>query len=79
MPSKLLLAAAGTAAILLGSIPLSAPARAQAAEAEILGLHQLCDKGERKACIRFGMLLEKNRLQHERWRKLHAEWFWWER
>ena len=28
-----------------------------AREAELVGLHQLCDKGDRKACVRFAMLL----------------------
>ena len=39
----------------------STPARAQnAVEAEILGFHQLCDKGDRKACVRFGILIGQN-------------------
>jgi hypothetical protein len=45
----------------------------------MLGYHQLCDKGDRKACVRFGILLGKNEQRHADWRRAHAEWFWWER
>ena len=40
----------------IGSVSMVAsPAHAQSAmEAEIIGFHQLCDKGDRKACVRFG-------------------------
>jgi hypothetical protein len=58
---------------------LVSPAHAQsAAEAEIVGFHQLCDKGDRKACVRFGILLGRNEQRHADWRRAHAEWFWWE-
>ncbi len=57
----------------------SAPAQAQSAvEAEMLGFHQLCDKGDRKACIRFGILIGQNQQRHADWRRGHADWFWWE-
>jgi hypothetical protein len=59
---------------------VTTPAHAQNnVEAEMLGYHQLCDKGDRKACIRFGILLGKNEQRHADWRRAHAEWFWWER
>jgi hypothetical protein len=59
---------------------VATPARAQNnVEAEMLGFHQLCDKGDRKACVRFGILIGKNEQRHADWRKSHAEWFWWER
>jgi hypothetical protein len=38
-------------------------------------LHQLCGKGDQKACIRFGMVLNENRGRHEEWRKSHPEFF----
>ena len=45
-----------------------APVRAQPApaarEAELIGLHQLCDHGDRKACVRFGMMLGEMRERH---------------
>ena len=48
-------------------------------EAEIVGLHQLCDRGDRKACVRFGMLLGESKERHVEWRRLHPDWWWWER
>lgn len=70
-----------TAASVGGSATLIAsPAHAQnAAEAEIIGFHQLCEKGDRKACIRFGILIGRNEQRHADWRRAHADWFWWER
>lgn len=77
--SELLLAAAAlsaTAATLL----FTAPARAQhAREAEMIGFHQLCERGDRRACIRFGIMLGENRARHAEWRRLHPEWWGWER
>lgn len=58
---------------------VAAPAHAQeAAEAEIIGFHQLCQKGDRRACVRFGILLGRNEQRHADWRRAHAEWWWWE-
>ena len=69
-------------ALLLASAVLSSVAvRAEdwkAREAEILGLHQLCDKGDRKACVRFGMMLGEAKERHADWRKSHPEFWWWE-
>ena len=50
-----------------------------ARDAEILGFHQLCDYGDRRACVRFGMLLQQNQDRQIAWRRLHPEWFWWDR
>jgi len=79
MLSKL---AVGAAAALMGIAVLmwSATLRAQnAREAEMLGFHQLCDRGDRKACIRFGIMIGENRERHAEWRRLHPEFWWWER
>ena len=60
--------AVGVAALLIASAVLSSVAvRAAdwtAREAELVGLHQLCDKGDRKACVRFGMLLGEAKERH---------------
>jgi len=67
--------------ILTGSVLSSASVVAAdwtAREAELVGLHQLCDKGDRKACVRFGMMLGEAKERHSEWRKAHAEWWWWE-
>jgi hypothetical protein len=81
MRAKLFLAATGVAVAGLGFVGgASAPARAQnVREAEMIGFHQLCDKGDRKACIRFGIMLGQNQQRHADWRRQHAEWFWYER
>ena len=39
----------------------ASPAHAQGAmEAKITGFHQLCEKGDRKACLRFGIVIGRN-------------------
>jgi hypothetical protein len=59
---------------------VASPAHAQnAVEAEIIGFHQLCDKGDRKACVRFGILIGRNEQRGADWRRAHADWFWFER
>ena len=78
MYCKSLLAAAAFAGALAGTT--WAPVAAQGArEAEMIGFHQLCERGDRKACIRFGIMLGENRGRHAEWRRMHADWFWWER
>ena len=39
---------------------------------------RLCETGDKTACVRFGMALEKNRSHQATWRKAHADWFFWE-
>jgi hypothetical protein len=66
---------------LAGSVLSSATVRAAdwtAREAELVGLHQLCDRGDRRACVRFGMMLGEAKERHAEWRKAHAEWWWWD-
>lgn len=59
---------------------VASPAHAQnAVEAEIIGFHQLCEKGDRKACVRFGILIGRNEQRGADWRRAHADWFWFER
>jgi hypothetical protein len=60
-----------------GMVATSAHAQ-DAAEAEIVGFHQLCQKGDRRACVRFGILLGRNEQRHADWRRAHADWWWWE-
>ena len=49
------------------------------AEAEMIGFHELCNKGDRRACVRFGILIGQNQQRHADWRRAHADWFWWEK
>jgi hypothetical protein len=69
---------AATTAVFL-SMPITFAQAQEGREGEIIGLHQLCDSGDRRACIRFGMLLQENREHHEDWHHNHPEWFWWQR
>jgi hypothetical protein len=82
MRLKSLFVASAIVTAVAGIVPSTIPARAQdfrAREAELAGLHQLCDRGDRKACVRFGMILGEMRERHADWRRGHPEWFWWER
>ena len=81
MTFKRMMTACAIAAAIGGSASMVAsPARAQGAmEAEIIGFHQLCEKGDRKACIRFGILIGRNEQRGADWRRAHADWFWFER
>ncbi|SDR19932.1 hypothetical protein SAMN05444161_2057 [Rhizobiales bacterium GAS191] len=77
MLTRYLAASAITVVGLLGS-GLSAQAQ-DAREAEILGFHQLCEHGDRRACVRFGVLIQQNADRQVAWRHAHPDWFWWER
>ena len=82
MTLRRLMTALTIAAGLGGSTAMVAsPAQAQnaAVEAEIVGFHQLCDKGDRKACVRFGILIGRNEQRNADWHRAHADWFWYER
>src|ERR1700755_2752238 len=58
---------------------VATPAHAQdAVEAEMVGYHQLCQKGDRKACVRFGILIGRNEQRHADWRHAPADWWWFE-
>ena len=81
MTLRPLMVAAMIAAGMSGTAAMVAsPAHAQGAvEAEIVGFHQLCQQGDRKACIRFGILIGRNEQRHADWRRAHADWWWYER
>jgi hypothetical protein len=80
MSSKRVLGAAGL--VLVGAVAVASVSvvRAQSArEAEMIGFHQLCERGDRKACIRFGIMIGESRERHAEWRRSHPEFWWWER
>lgn len=71
--SKFLLCASAALA-LFAAIP------AKAQDIEVLrAYHIACEHGDRKACVRFGFMLGENKAHHEEWRRLHPEFFWYER
>jgi hypothetical protein len=77
MLKKMLIAGTVTA-LTIGAAGTAAYAQ-DAREAQMLGYHQLCQQGDRKACIRFGMMLQQNKDHMNAWRRSHPDWFWWER
>lgn len=76
---SIITSSAALAVLVACVIPSTIPARAQDVQAELFGFHQLCDHGDRKACVRFGMILGRMQERHTEWRRVHPEWFWWER
>ena len=74
---KSIIAAAALACAVTVSL---APAFAQdGREAQMIGFHQLCDRGDKAACVRFGMMLQQNQDHHAEWRRSHPEFFFFER
>ena len=74
---KLMIFAGAVAAMLMGA---ALPAAAQdGREAQLLGFHALCDRGDRAACVKFGMMLQQNQDHHSEWRRTHPEFFFFER
>jgi len=51
----------------------------EAREAQLIGFHQLCERGDKAACVKFGMMLQQNRDRHDDWRCSHPEFFFFER
>jgi hypothetical protein len=78
MSSKLMLLAA-SAALSLGVLSSAPPAQAQDRDDVMRHLHYDCDRGDRRACVRFGIMIGENHERHEEWRRTHPDWFWWER
>ena len=45
----------------------------------MLRLREECEDGDRRACVRFGMILGENRERQAEWRRDHPEAFFFER
>ena len=56
----------------VGSLPVQAQDRVTS---EGQRLHQLCNGGDKGACIRFGMMFNENRARHDDWRRSHPHFF----
>ncbi len=65
--------------LMISSVFVTAASAQDAREAEMIGMHQLCDHGDRKACVKFGMMIQQNHDHMEAWRHNHPEWFFFER
>jgi hypothetical protein len=75
---KTLLGIVGSVSVLLTFAASATAARADALEVQLVEFRRLCETGDKAACVRFGMALEKNRSHQGTWRKAHADWFFWE-
>ena len=49
-----------------------------AREAQLIGFRDFCEKGDKKACVKFGMMLQQNADRHAEWRRNHPDWFFFE-
>jgi hypothetical protein len=47
--------------------------------ARMMELREACQDGDRRACIRFGIIIGENRERRAQWRREHPDMFWWER
>ena len=74
MPKLLL--AASAAFLFAASVPVFAQ---PPLEVRLHETHVNCDRGDRAACVRFGILLGEHPERLAEWRRAHAEWFWWDR
>ena len=45
----------------------------------MLGLRVACADGDRRACVRLGIILGEHRERHEEWRREHPDVFFYER
>jgi hypothetical protein len=45
----------------------------------MLDLRERCEDGDRRACVRFGIIIGENRERRAQWRHENPEAFWWER
>jgi hypothetical protein len=42
-------------------------------------LREGCEQGDRRSCVRLGILIGENRERRGQWRREHPELFWYER
>ena len=44
----------------------------------MMGLRDACDSGDRRACVRFGIIIGENRERRAQWRRESPDLFWWD-
>ena len=47
--------------------------------ARMFELRTACEDGDRRACVRFGIIIGENRERRAQWRRESPDLFWWER
>jgi hypothetical protein len=75
MLSKLMLSLLTVATVALLSAAAPTSAQARDIEDRMAALHYRCDRGDQRACVEFGRMLEANRERHEEWRDRHPEYW----
>jgi hypothetical protein len=45
----------------------------------MFALRAECEDGERRACVRLGIIIGEHREHRSAWRREHPDLFWWER
>jgi hypothetical protein len=45
----------------------------------MLGLRVACQDGDRRACVRLGIIIGEHKERHEEWRRAHPDVFFYER
>ena len=74
--SKYLIGAAVIALLACNGYPAAAQ---DGREAQMIGFRDFCEHGDKKACVKFGMMLQQNTDRHNEWRRSHPDWFFFER
>src|SRR5271170_693993 len=78
MHPKCLIAICGFAVAFFGVVPANSQNLGVDKEAELIGLHQLCDRGDPHACFQFGFMLGADQALQAEWRRSHPELWAWE-
>lgn len=46
---------------------------------QMYGLRDACERGDRRACVRFGIIIGEHRERRAQWQRENPDLFWWER
>ena len=73
--NRILIGAAFVAALAYSGYPAAAQ---DGREAQMIGFRDFCEHGDKKACVKFGMMLQQNIDRQGEWRHSHPDWFFFE-
>jgi hypothetical protein len=59
--------------------PGPGPAPRDELSERMLGLRVACQDGDRRACVRLGIIIGEHKERHEEWRRAHPDVFFYER
>lgn len=73
----------GPGGVEVNTAPPPPPRREEGARDELrermFRLREACEEGDRRACVRLGIIIGENRGRREAWRRDHPELFFWDR